>query len=617
MSARTILEMFEERVASSGDAVALRVRREGRWESWTWNEWFDAVDRYARGLVGMGVERGDRVAVIARNRPEWVVADLAIMQIGAVSVPIVPGCLSKHCSWTLQHAQVRWAIVEDPHQLGKLASVRDELPGIERVVVMDTVALLDEPDQQGRITLTLEQLGAETALDRGWVVDDDQLGEIAAQVARTDPMAGQRRRIDSQLEDLATIVYTAGTSGLPRGVMISHGNLAAEVLGNALALPVGPGDHQILVLPLSQVFARILYLTAMHVGAVTSFSRGLTHLMREFREENPTYFVGVPAVFEWMAGRFATRRGGRKILSHDRVRTLAGVAARKCRADQGRHELSLQDRLLWQVGQSTLYREVRAMFGERLRFAISGGARLSPRIAEIFHGAGVPIHEGYGLTETCGAATVNRPDAWRTGSVGLPLRDVEVRIADDGEVLIRGPVVAMGYWQDPEATAEVFRDGWLHTGDIGGFVGQFLEIIDRKSDLIQLSSGRRVSPVRVESALQALSLVRRAIVAGEGDSNLSALLTLDADPLLAWAASNELAHLSFEELCSHELVYDAVRQGVERVNSELKPSERVRRFAILPRAFSPETGELTSTYKVRRRFVLEKYRGVLAGLRDT
>lgn len=614
MSVRTVLEMFDERVAASGDAVGLRARIDGDWTSITWNEWYARVDRFARGLIGLGVEVGDRVLLLSRNRPEWVEADLAIMAVGGVTVPIYPNMLAQHCAWSVRHAGCHWAVVEDPYQLEKLLQHREELPELRGIIVLDELATLDKPDRYGRVTISLRDLEGYDPADP-FVIDPGRLGEVSAEVAREDANAGQRRRRDIALDDLATIVYTSGTTGTPRGVMLTHGNLAAEVLGNALAMPISADDRQILLLPLSQVFARALYLTAIHIGCVTSFSRGFKYITREFAEERPTFFVGVPTVFERLAGRFASHRSQSNIFNPERLRNLAVLAARRARAMQGLDELSFTDKLQLAVGDRTVFRQARRLFGGELRFAISGGAPLSPRVCEIYHGIGVPIYEGYGLTETSGAATTNRPDRWRTGTVGEPLRDVEIRIADDGEILIRGPVVSPGYWNDDEANRTTFREGWLHTGDVGAMVDGFLVISDRQDDVIVLSTGKKVSPARVESALQANSLVKRAVVCGEGQQRLVALLTLDEDALRAWSLANDLESLSHEELCVHERVYDTVRKAVDRMNAELRPSEQVHRFAILPRNFSPETGELTPTYKVRRRFVLEKYRGILEGLR--
>lgn len=614
MSVRTVLEMFDERVAASGDAVALRTRRDGRWTSMTWNEWYAAVDRFARTLVGLGVEPGDRVLLLARNRVEWLVADLAIMQVGAVCVPIFHRSLPRHVAWTVNHAQARFAVAEDPHQVEKLVAMRAEMPHLERVVLMDDIAQLDNPDRQGRAVVSLKDLSL-TADEAAWVVDTGAADELAATIARVDPNQGQARRRALSLDDLATIVYSSGTTGTPRGVMLTHGNLAAEVIGNALALPLKPDDRQLLLLPLSQVFARAIYLTSIHVGCAISFSRGFSHLRTEFEEEKPTFFVGVPLVFSRIAWRFIFNKGNERNLIGGSMRGMAKLAQKRAREQQGVETLNWAEHALLKVGDRTLFRRAREAFGGHLRFAICGGAPMAQDASEVFRGMGVPILEGYGLTETSGAATTNRPNQWRLGSAGLPLRDVEIKIADDGEILLRGPIVSPGYWGDQEATDEAWKDGWFHTGDVGALLdGGFLQITDRKKDVIVLRTGRSVSPARVESQLESIQLVQRAVVAGDGEDHLVALISLDKVALEAFAAARKLRG-THEDLCLRDEVYEEMRQQIDRVNSDLRTSEQVVRFAIVPRSFSPETGELTPTYRVRRRFVLEKYRGVLEGLR--
>lgn len=615
MSVRTVLEMFDERVALSGDAVALRSRRDGQWTSVTWNEWYAAVDRFARTLVGLGVAPGDRVLLLARNRVEWVIADLAIMQVGAVCVPIFERSLPRHVAWTVNHADARFAVVEDPHQLEKLLALRQEMQGLERVILLDDIAQLDAPDRQGRAVVSLRDLNL-TADEQKWVVDTGAAAEVAASTAREDMNLGQARRRRLGLDDLATIVYSSGTTGTPRGVMLTHGNLAAEVMGNSLALPLTEDDRQLLLLPLSQVFARAIYLTSIQVGCVISFSEGFSKLLREFNEEKPTFFVGVPIVFSRIAHRFIFNKGGEREFVRGSMRGMALLAQKRSREEQGLGQLNWAERAILGVGDRTVFARAREAFGGELRFAICGGAPIAPRACEVFHGMGVPILEGYGLTETSGAATTNSPERWRIGTAGKPLRDVEIRIASDGEILLRGPIISPGYWNDPEATAEAWQDGWFHTGDVGALLDDgFLQITDRKKDVIQLRNGRTVSPARVETQLQSIELVQRAVVSGDGEDHLVALLSLDRHAVQRFAETKKLGSGEYESLCLRDEVYEEVRKRVDKLNAELRTSEQIVRFAIVPRSFSPETGELTPTYRVRRRFVLEKYRGVLEGLR--
>lgn len=591
MSAPTVLKMFDDRVEQSGTASALRVREDAAWTAITWQQWHQEVARFAQHLLDRGVERGDRVLLISQNRAEWVIADLAIMRIGAVVVPIHPGTLPTHCRWLARHAGARWAVVENNEQLLKFTGDFN----VDDGTVLEGIFIFEDA------------LPREMASDLPvWTPKDTPQKHAGKMLQDLAPV---------RADDLATIVYTSGTTGTPKGVMLTHGNLAAQARGNAHALPLRADDRQLLVLPLSQAFARAIYLTSILVGCEMSFSEGISYLSQEFRSEQPTFFVGVPSIFDALAARAFTERVGKRVFNPERVRAFARVARKRTHALQGRATLSLVDKALLAVGDRTLFKEMRQAMGGRLRFAISGGAPVTSFLNEAFRGMGIPIYEGYGLTETCGAVAVNTPDAWRVGSVGRPVKGVEVRIADDGEVLLRGPVVSPGYWKDEDATDAACDEGWLRTGDIGSVVDGYLMITDRRCHMMTLRDGKSVSPQRIETRLQSIPVVKRAVVARNAEDQLVALLTLERRALRAWAASEGIDAPNDELLCMHEDVYEELSRHVERVNAGLRASEQVVGFGIIPRNFSTETGELTTTNRIRRRFVLEKYRRVLEGIR--
>lgn len=600
--------MFDDRAEQSGEADALRVGIDGEWTSISWRQWQADVRQFAAALRARGVQPGDRVLLIARNRPKWVIADLAIMRIGAVVVPIHPGTLPRHCTWMARDAEARYAVVEDPLQLQKffVESAPETSTPIEQFIVMEDTARVR---RSGRATPTIDEIeltDAQHARVHLW--EDACEAQDASNVAESVP-------VKVKPEDLATIVYTSGTTGTPVGVCLTHGNLAAEVRGNAHALPLRADDRQILMLPLSQVFARAIYLTSILVGCEISFSRGMSYLAEEFRAEKPTFFVGVPEIFEALAARTFTERVGSRVFNTERVHIFAKLAQKRARALQGRATLGAMDKALLAVGDRTLFRDIQKGLGGRLRFAISGGAPVSSFLNDALRGMGVPIYEGYGLTETSGAVAVNTPDAWRTGTVGRPIKDVEIRIADDGEVLIRGPVVSPGYWRNDEATHQACDDGWFKTGDLGAVVDGFLVITDRRCHMMSLRDGKTLSPQRIETRLQAIPVVKRAVVAFNDEEQLVALLTLEPRALRAWATSQGIDEEDDELLCMKEEVYEELWRHVDRVNADLRASEQVVGFAIIPRNFSTETGELTTTNRIRRRFVVEKYRRVLNGIR--
>jgi long-chain acyl-CoA synthetase len=617
MTYASIIDIFEERVESSADRVALRFREEDRTVSWTWKDWRDEIWKLVAHLHEMGVESGDRVVILSSNRPEWVVVDLAIMYIGAVSVPIYPATLARHCRWTLRHADADWMVIEDPLQLEKLIEVPDELDSLRGCLMMDRVTHLESPDRRGRVEIRYDKLKVPEKLVEkiSWYQD----------VKTREPVEPTEARASIQGEDLASIVYTSGTTGAPRGAMLTHANFVAEVLGNAEVMPIEDSDRQILLLPLSQIFARILYMTSAYLGAETSFSAGFSYLMTEFQREKPTFFVGVPSVFERLGARFAVDSSTSRLFGTRRLKRFARTAIYRSKELQGKGDMGLLDRVIFEVGDRTLFRRLRQVFGGRLRFAISGGAPLSKSICEIFHGAGIPIIEGYGLTESCGAATVNSPEDFVSGTVGQPLPGVKVRIDGNGEILLRGDSIATGYWNDEKATKKNFRDGWLHTGDLGQFVdhkgnvldiydyedGAHLQVLERLDDTIVLKDGTKISPQRVESVLQSIPIIRTAVVTSSDDVSISALVTLESHILRRWAHEKGRGKERFEELCVDPEIYEWVKSEIDSANSVLRPSENVKNFAILPVSFSPASGELTHTFKVRRRFVIDKYRSVL------
>lgn len=600
--------------------MALRFWRDGRTVTWTWNDWAVQVSRFAEHLINLGVSAGDRVVILSRNRPEWVVADLAIMLVGAVSVPIYPATRARHCRWTLRHADAHWIVVEDPVQFEKLIELPEELDSLKGVILIEDHCQLERPDRKGRVEVRFDELDVPTSLAAKLSRYADAVHPSSVSV----PVEPLRAR--AAPDGLASIVYTSGTTGAPRGAMLSHRSFVVEVLGNAEAMPIRDSDRQILLLPLSQIFARILYMTAIYLGAETSFSNGFSHLLAEFQREKPTFFVGVPSVFERLSARFAIEAGGgNRLMRSKGLRKLARSAQLKSRELQGHGSMKLIDRVMFEIGDRTIFRQMRQVFGGRLRFAICGGASLSSNVCEIFHGAGIPVLEGYGLTESCGAATVNRPESLVPGTVGQPLPGVEVQLDESGQILLRGDSIANGYWNAPEATEANFVDGWFRTGDLGEFVdhrnqslnsrtyqpGAYLKIHERIDDTILLKDGTKISPQRVESMLQSVPLIRNAVVTSTTGHSLAALLTLDSQMLRTWSHQQGRGQERFEQLCVDPDVYEWVKQEVESVNSVLKPSESVQKFAILPLAFSPESGEMTHTFKVRRRFVIDKYRSVL------
>ena len=609
--AQTLLDLFQQRVSESGDAVGLRHRAEDGWQDVSFAAWERSSSILAAGLIQLGLDAGARVAILSRTRLEWVQCDMGGLLAGGVVVPIAESSRARQARLILDDSGSELAFVEDPVQLEKILRIWDQLPQLRHVIYFDEVA---ERDRRvgDREFVRLEDLDTSEFGDR--LLPLSRLRELGARALGDEPNLVRMRRRQITAGSLASIVYTSGTTGRPRGVALSHEAFAAQVEGNRLALPLGPDDEQVLFLPLTQILARAIYMTAMAAGCVNSFSRGYSWLFQDIEEIQPTLIVAVPRVFETVLERVRRRvaTGGRSRAKLFERATR--VARRKAAAAEGRGRFNALDRVAWTVADALVYRGVRKVFGERFQFAVSGGAPLPVEVGEFFAGAGVRILEGYGLTEHCGAATVNRVDDVRLGTVGRPLPGVEIRIAADGEILLRSPCLMGEYWNDPESTAVALDGGWLRTGDVGEFDGNYLRITDRKKDVIITAGGHSIAPSGIEKALQRRELIKHAVVHGDRRSFLTALITLDEAAVREWAAENGMRPRAFDELIQDPALYERIERLVHDVNREQPRSSAIRRFAILPDDFTMHSGELTATWKTRRKFVTEKYRSILDGL---
>ena len=552
MELRTTPELWSDIVRDPPDEPAYLEEQEDGWRPVPWSEAAERVDSLAHGLLARGVKKGDRVAVLSRTRLEWILLDWAVMSIGAVVVGLYPTSSAKECEYVLAHSEAVLAFAEDEEQARKLVSIRGSLPALREIIPFDW---LDKLESDGRLTRHLQPEP----------VDED---------------------------DLATLIYTSGTTGPPKGCMLTHRNLVTAATCVVEGLQ-HPGDTVLLFLPMAHSYARLAHQAGSFRGATIALVADVTRVPEALAELRPTILPAVPRVYEKVhANTFGEieRAGGLR----RRIGLWAlGVGARTSRAQrEGRpvpRLLALQQRL----AERLVFAKVRERLGGRLRLGISGAAPLSTDVLEFFHALGVPVVEGYGLTECASSATVNRPDDFRLGTVGQPVDGTEVRLADDGEILIRSDSVFAGYYKEPEATAAALtEEGWLRTGDVGKVDSNgFLQITDRKKDLIITAGGKNISPQNLESALKGSRFISQAIVVGDRRPYVTALLTLDdAEVAASGREPQELAQ---------ELVDD--------VNRDRTRVEQIKRFVVLPRDFSQEEGEVTPTLKLRRRVIHEHF----------
>ena len=591
----TVPQRFLQAVRERSARVAMWHKRRGLWHPVTWDQYGRAAQEVACGLAALGFERGQAAAIIGNNRPEWLFCDMGILLAGGLSVAVYATNPPEQCAYVLGHSEARVFFVEDEEQLDKALEVRNQLPSLERIVVMDPEGLGEFSDPQ---VMTLDELRA--------------LGRAA-----WDPEGLQARLRDASEEDVAILLYTSGTTGPPKGAMLTHRNLlwTAEALGRANALY--PTDSSLSFLPLSHIAERMLsvYLPLVW-GFVVYFAESLDTLFQNLQEVRPTILFAVPRLWEKLYSQLTLHMREADPLKRAAYELALRVGRRYALARLGGEPLSPGLRAAHALAELWVLRPLRRRLGlDRVRFAVSGAAPIAPEILEFYHALGVRIREVYGQTEGSGPTTIHQGDAIRLGTVGQPLPGVEVRLAEDGEILVRGPNVFAGYFKDPEATSQALRDGWLHSGDVGEMDPDgFLRITDRKKDLIVNAYGKNIAPAYVENQLKASPYIHDAVVVGDRRPYLVALVVIDEDNVARWAQDHKIPFSTFADLSGNERVRELIAHEVEKVNRRLSSPEQVKRFAILPKRLYQEDGEVTPTLKVKRKVLVEKYRDLIDGL---
>ena len=556
-------------------------------------EVFDEVRDLSLGLEGLGVQAGDRVAIQADSRPEWTITDLATLTAGAVTVPVYATLPASQVGFILADSGARVVVVEDDDQAAKVREERHQLPALEAVIVMD-------PGPEG--VRTGERSLAEV-VNHGHrrLVRENGLGRVYKERGQAiDPDA------------LATIIYTSGTTGHPKGVMLSHHNFVANMVDVDQMIAITADDTALSFLPLSHAFERMVVYLYLYKGATVVFGEAIDTLGRDMQQVRPTIMTGVPRVYEKLRARIIDAVAAAPRVRQALFAWAVGVGHDAASARLAGREPGLLTRAQEGVADRLVLSKIRARTGGRLRFVVSGSAPLGREVAEFLCAVGLPVLEGYGLTETAPVLTTTPLGAGRLGTVGTALPHVDLKIADDGEILARGPNVMIGYYGDPEATAAVIRDGWFHTGDIGRIDADgYLSITDRKKELIVTASGKNVAPQPIEARLKRDPIVAEAVLVGDRRRFVSVLLVPDFVTLDKRLAVDGLASGSPEELVTRENVQRIFQPIIDEANSDLARYEQVKRFALLPTEFSVAGGELTPTLKVKRRVVAERWKDVI------
>jgi long-chain acyl-CoA synthetase len=578
-NSKTIADLLPRAAAMYGTSAAVKYKEGDGWIDRTFDEVREIVRPLAFGLVTLGVEKGDRVAILGNTRPEWTYFDFAALSVGATVVPIYQTNSPEECRYVLENSDSKVVVVEDAEQLEKVRAVRDQLPQLEQIVLMT-----------------------------GSAEDAISMEDLAGKGAGGDDATWKTLYEAVTPEDICTFIYTSGTTGPPKGCIISHGNYRAMLdMVNEVSV-IEDEDLTYLYLPLAHSFALLIQLGSFDLGTTIAYwERDPLKILPNLAEVKPTYFPSVPRIFEKIytaATSGMEKEGGLKKAIFDwSIKT--GAKMREAERSGRKPGFLLQRS--YDFADKQVLSKIRNLFGGRVRLAVSGAAPINPEILRFFDAAGVLVLEGWGMTETSTAATISTPEDFKVGTIGKPFPGCEVKIAEDGEILVKGPNVFQGYHKNPEATSETIVDGWLHTGDIGEIEPDgFIKITGRKKDIIITAGGKNITPANLEAEIKQHPLVSQCVVVGDRRPYLVALVTLDPEEAVKYAQEHNLPE-DPAQLAENPDVKAAIEAHVEKINQNFARVEQVKKISILPHDLTQETGELTPTLKVKRAVVAQKH----------
>ncbi len=590
----TLVKLFRQRCQELGTKVAHREKDYGIWLSYTWEDFYEHARLIGLGLLALGFKRGEAVSILSEDNKEWIYTDLGVQCVGGVSSGVYTTDSAAQLKYLVNDSDSRFLFVENDEQLDKFLSVRDEMPGLAKVIVYDRDGLHDFTDEQ--------------------VIFLDDLYALGRAFMKENPKRFDEEISRSQPKEPAILVYTSGTTGPPKGAIITHENIIASVIGAALTLPVGPEDEQVCFLPLCHILERLLTVfTPIGMKSTVNFAESPETVFDNVREVSPHVFTAVPRVWEKIYSRVTIMASEATPLGRWAFRQAVKAGMRRVAAADAGKPVPLGAKISYAFWDFVLLRNLRRMLGfDRLRRGTSGAAPISPDLLRWFKAVGVVVLEGYGMTESSGVISVNRLDADRTGSVGPIVPGGEVRIAPDGEIQYRGPNVFHGYWNKPEKTAEtVTEDGWLKTGDVGRVEDGFLYITGRVKDIIITAGGKNITPAEIENRLKFSPYISDAVVIGDKRKFLTCLVMIDQENVEKFAQDRKVPFNDFRSLCAAQEVRDLIAGVVEETNREFARVEQIKDFRLIDVLLTAEDDELTATMKLKRSFVEKKHKRLI------
>ncbi|HOM09369.1 MAG TPA: long-chain fatty acid--CoA ligase [Spirochaetota bacterium] len=597
MEEKTMNQVFENRAKKYGPRIAIEKKLKGRWESASWEDYYKRAAHVGLALQDMGLKKGDRVSLLSENRLEWLYTDMGVLGAGGCIVPIYPTLIDEEVEYIVSHSESKFMVVENNLQLQKGLYTAKRYPGLQKIIVIDMNGVGANP-----LVMSFAEL-----LEKGKKLYDANPGKFKELADAVTP------------DDLATIVYTSGTTGVPKGAMITHKNIMAVVMALHKIEPhyAYDTDQTVPFLPLSHVFERIAgHFYGMYVGITASYAESLDTILQDIQEKRPTVVLAVPRVLEKVYQRIISQVQEQSPFKQKVFYWGQKVGNKISTLREQKKKPGLLLKLKYKIAYAIIFKKLQNALGGRVRWMTASGAPTAREIILFFNSAGIMVIEGYGMTECCAPATMSNIADYRIGTVGRPLPGVDIKIADDGEILIKGDNVFKGYWKMPEETKESFTpDGYFMSGDIGVFDDAgFLMITDRKKDLIITSGGKNVAPQKIENLIKSDPLFTQAIVIGDKRKYLTALVNISQEQAEHVAREKGISFTSFNDLLENEQFQKVVEEHIEKCNQKLARYETVKKVGIIRNEFSKETGELTATLKVKRKIVQEKYKSIIDSL---